>query len=114
MQAIGSKSAANSVSSAVKSRTCDLARPTITLSNVASSGKIKVSWAKVSGAAKYKVYRSTSKSGTYTLLKTVTGTSYTDTTAKANKGYYYKVVAVYSKSDANSAYSTAKYIKTAK
>ena len=49
--------------------------PVIDSVNVASSGKIKVEWDAVTGAAKYKVYRGTSLSGKYTLQKTVTATS---------------------------------------
>ena len=103
-----SKSAANSAASEVKSRTCDLPRPKISVSNVASSGKIKVSWEAIDGAAKYEVYRATSKDGTYTLVKTTTGTSYTNSGAKAGETYYYKVKALASKSAADSAYSEVK------
>ena len=90
-------------------RTCDLAQPVITTKNVSSSGKIKVSWNKIDGAKEYKVYRATSKNGTYKLMKTTTGTSYTNTSAVAGKTYYYKVMAVHSNSAANSAYSGSKY-----
>lgn len=69
--------------------------PYVKVTNVADSGKIKLSWDKVSGAVKYKVYRATSKNGDYSLYKTVTGTSYTDTSAKKGKTYYYYVIAVY-------------------
>jgi len=60
---------------------------------------------------KYNVLRSTSKNGSYSKVATVTGRSYVDTAAKAGKTYYYKVVAVYSKTDANSAKSAAVSIK---
>ena len=99
---------ANSAYSAIKSRMCDLAQPSLTLSNVASSGKIKVAWEKVDGAVSYKVYRAASKSGTYTLVKTTTSKSYTDSTAEAGKTYYYKVRALHENTDANSAYSAIK------
>ena len=108
VRAIGTKSAANSSYSEIKSRTCDLARTTVTLSNVASTGKIKVSWSKVSGAAKYKVYRATSEFGTYSLKKTTTSKTWTDTNTTAGKTYYYKVIAVHKKSAANSADSVIK------
>lgn len=90
------------------SRVCCCARPEITVSNDSATGKVVVSWKSVSGAASYKVCRSDSKDGKYEALKTVTGTSYTNTTAEAGKKYYYKVVAVASNSEANSAYSTYK------
>ena len=106
VKAIASKSTADSAFSDVASKMCDLAQPSIALSNVTSSGKIKVSWGKVTGAAKYEVWRATSKTGTYKRLTTTTKTSYTDTAATAGKTYYYKVRAVHSKADANSAYSS--------
>ena len=110
VEAVHKKSAANSAKSAYVSRTCDLARPTITVK--LSGGKPKISWAKVDGAVKYKVYRSTSLNGNYSIMKTVTGTSYVNSNAKAGKTYYYKVVAVHTNIAANSDYSTAKYIKS--
>lgn len=109
VKAIAETSAANSAYSEIKSRTCDLARPEVTLSNVASSGKIKVSWKKIDGAVEYEVYRATSKDGTYKVVKTTTSTSYTDKDAKAGKTYYYKVKAIAKKSAADSAYSNVKY-----
>ena len=106
--AVHSNSAANSTYSEIKSRTCDLPRTVVTASNVASSGKIKLTWKKIDGAAQYKVYRATSKTGEYTLMKTTTETSYTNTSAVAGKAYYYKVVAVHANSAANSTYSEVK------
>ena len=55
---------------------------------------VKVSWSKVTGAEEYIVYRKTSSATKWTTLKTVTGTSYTDTTAKSGTTYYYSVKAV--------------------
>ena len=110
VKAIASKSAADSAYSEVKSRTCDLARPTVSVA--LSSGKPKVSWKKVDGAVEYKVYRATSKTGTYSLVKTTTSLSFKNTSATAGKTYYYKVIAVASKSAANSAYSSVVSIKS--
>lgn len=59
----------------------------------ASVGKIKISWSAVTGAARYEIYRSTSKNGTYKLIGTSKKTSYTDKNASVNKCYYYKVKA---------------------
>ena len=91
--------------SSIVSRTCDLPRPEVTVTNVASSGKIKLTWKKIDGAVKYEIYRATSKDGTYTKLSTVTGTSLTNTSTTAGKTYYYKVRAIHATSAANSAYS---------
>ena len=93
------------------SRLCDLEQPKIKLAIVASSGKPKVTWDAVDGAVKYEVYRSTSgKTGTYKKMYTTAGTSYTNTSATAGNKYYYKVRAVHSNTNANSAYTDAKYV----
>lgn len=89
----------------IKTFKIKLKTPSVKATTVASSGKIKVSWASVYKASKYKVYRATSKNGTYKLLKTTTAKSYTDTSAVAEKTYYYKVMAVYS---SNTALNSAK------
>ena len=88
--------------------TAKLPRPTVTLSAVAESGKIKVTWEKLDGASSYRVYRSTDNSS-WKLLKKTTARSYTDTSAAAGTKYYYKVMAVLgSNTDGNSAYSSAR------
>ena len=97
-----------SVKSNVVSRTCDLAQPTITVSNRASDGAITIKWEKIEGATKYEVYRATSKSGEYKKIGTTTKTTYNNTSGTAGKTYYYKVRAVCGVSDASSAYSEIK------
>ena len=77
--------------------------PVVKIGNSATSGKPMLTWNAVSGATSYKVYRATSQNGTYSLLGTVTATSYTNTGAKAGVTYYYKVKAVNSAGE--SAYS---------
>ena len=108
VMAVAAKTAANSAYSAVASCTCDLPRPMVTTANAASTGYPVLTWEAVEGAVSYKVYRSTSKDGTYSLTKTTTDTSYTNTSAKPGNVYYYKVMAVAQKSAANSAYSSIK------
>lgn len=71
-----------------------LQAPKITISTVASSGKVKINWKKVDGASNYKVYQSSSKNGKYSLVKTVSKTNWTNSSAKAGKKYYYYVKAV--------------------
>ena len=63
-----------------------------------------VSYKKVSGADKYKIYRKTAK-GKYKLIKTTNKSSYKDKGLKSKKTYYYKVKAVGKKlkSDASNA-----------
>lgn len=106
----------NSEYSKIVSRTVDLPRPVVTLSNLASSGNIKISWKAVKGATKYEVSRATSSGGTYKVIKTTTAKSYTDTTAATGKKYYYKVKALHKNAEVNSANSTYKsaYKKLAK
>lgn len=58
------------------------------------NGQYRLYWTKTTNTEKYKVYRATSKSGKYKLLKTTTKCNYTDTSAKKGKRYYYKVRAV--------------------
>lgn len=58
------------------------------------SSYITVSWNSVSGASKYKVYRATSASGSYTSIATEFGTSHQDMNASSGTTYYYKVTAV--------------------
>ncbi|MBQ5783057.1 MAG: leucine-rich repeat protein, partial [Oscillospiraceae bacterium] len=93
--------------SAVAARTCDLPQPVVTATNIASTGKIQLKWNAIEGAKEYKIYRSTSKTGTYKLLKTTTSTSLKNTSVNAGETYWYKVKAVHSNSSATSAYSTA-------
>lgn len=103
-----SNSNGNSSYSGLVGRTTDLARPVVKTSNNAKTGKIVLSWKKISGAAGYKIYRSTSSDGTYKLIKTVTDATvltYTDSSGTAGVKYYYKVMAIHDDTGANSAYS---------
>jgi fibronectin type 3 domain-containing protein len=59
----------------------------------AADAQVTVSWAAVSEAESYNVYRSTSQTGAYTKVGASTTTSYVDTVAAAGT-YYYKASAV--------------------
>ena len=78
------------------------AAPTVTMT-YSDSGKPKLTWSAVSGAASYRVYRSESRGTGYSLLGTTTATSYVNTGAAVGKTYYYRVKAV--NSAGTSAYS---------
>ena len=78
------------------------AAPTVTMT-YSDSGKPKLTWSAVSGAASYRVYRSESRGTGYSLLGTATSTSYVNTGAAVGKTYYYRVKAV--NSAGTSAYS---------
>ena len=107
----GTNTGAHSAYSSIVTRTCDLAQPTLTV-ELNSKGQPVLTWSKVEGATKYQVYRATSKNGTYSLIYTTTsGTSVTNkSNLVAGTTYYYKVIAIHSKSAANSAYSAIKSI----
>ncbi|NHC41054.1 hypothetical protein G6549_13850 [Bacillus sp. MM2020_1] len=55
--------------------------------------KLKVSWSKVTGVAGYEVYRATSKTGTYSKVASLNGStlSYVNGSLKTNTTYYYKI-----------------------
>ena len=71
-----------------------LTAPALTASNKRTTGKPYLKWDKVDGAAKYEVYRATSKNGEFTRLWSGSGTALTNGSAKAGTTYYYKVRAV--------------------
>lgn len=92
--------------SSVVYRTCDCAAPVVKGGNNASTGKVTLTWDKVSGAKEYVGYRANYSNGTYTKMFTTKNTSYTNTTANAGYTYYYKVKAIsYKTAYADSAMS---------
>lgn len=92
--------------SSVVYRTCDCAAPVVKGGNNAATGKVTLTWDKVSGAKEYVVYRANYSNGTYTKMFTTKNTSYTNTTANAGYTYYYKVKAIsYKTAYADSAMS---------
>ena len=70
------------------------AAPRVTIGNSSASGKPRLTWAAVDGAAKYEIYRSTQQSTGFTLLGTTTSTNYVNTGAAVGTTYYYKVRAL--------------------
>ncbi len=98
--------------STAKSITTTLAKPTVKITT--SNGKPKLTWSKVTGADKYYIYRSTDGK-TFKYYTSTTKLTYTNTGAKKNTKYYYKVKSICSSSTAaNSAYSTVVSIKATK
>jgi len=67
--------------------------PSSVTATATSSNSITVSWNSVSGATGYKIYRSSSSSGTFTEVGTSTTTSYINTGLAASTTYYYRVAA---------------------
>ncbi|MCD7788139.1 MAG: hypothetical protein LUH59_04335 [Firmicutes bacterium] len=79
----------SSLTSARTAKSSATPSPSIT---ILSSTSVKISWSSIDGATYYSVYRtSSSANGTYTLLKTTSSTTYTDTTCVEGEHYYYKV-----------------------
>ena len=62
--------------------------------NVATTGKVELSWTAYNGATKYYVYRSTDKATGFEYIGRTTMLSYIDETGVAGTLYYYKVKAV--------------------
>ncbi len=86
-----------------------LDNPTMKTPSSTKSG-VKLTWTKTGGAQGYMVYRKT-EGGSYSRIATVKGSAkvtYTDSSAKKGKKYYYKVKAYYSKT--YSAYSNTKSV----
>ena len=82
----------------------------------ASYNSNKVTWSKVSGASGYVIYRSTSKDGTYSALKTIASgntVSFTDSSLTTGKTYYYKVRA-YRTVNGKKVYSSYSSVVSAK
>ena len=109
VKAIHENTEADSAFSAVGSHICKLPSPSgLTTSNVVKTGKIQLKWEAVDGAAKYAVYRSTTgEEGSFTFLANSSKTTFTNSNAIAGNTYWYKVMAVHSNAEANSALSAA-------
>lgn len=94
--------------SKVVSVTATCAKPRLT-GKIGTEGKPVLSWNEVESADGYAIYRSTSKSKGYKRIGETEDLTYTDTTAKKNKTYYYKIVALAGDTQsAQSAYSKLK------
>ena len=101
-----------SANSNTKSLMTTLAKPTVSITT--SNGMPKITWKAVTGADKYYVYRSTDGKN-FSYYDSTTKLSYTNTGAKKNTKYYYKVKAICSaNTNANSAYSAVVSIKATK
>ena len=91
--------------SAPVSGNSQLAAPYVTAENIPATGKIKLTWKAVNGAAKYEIYRATNPDGPYSKMSPTTGTAYTSVSITPGITYYYRVRAV-AKDGTVSAYHT--------
>lgn len=65
------------------------------LAGVQQGRSAALDWSSTAGATKYKVMRSSSANGTYTTLSSsLTDSSFVDSSAKAGRSWYYRVVAL--------------------
>ena len=95
-----------------------MAKPQLKKAYVSGGKKIKVTWKRDSKADGYYIYRATSKKGTYKKVKTITKNktvSWSDTSIKTGKTYYYKIRSFVKASTGtkSSSYSTVFSVKTA-
>ena len=65
--------------------------PTLFSATAASTSQVNLSWAPVTGATSYEIFRATSVSGGYSLLMTTSNTTHADLAVSANTTYLYKV-----------------------
>ena len=89
--------------------------PSISLAR-GGNKRVKIYWGKIANAAGYKIYYSTSKTGTYSLVKTITSqdtVKYVKTGLVQNQTYYFKMTA-YNKANGIVAESTYSNIVSAK
>jgi len=70
-----------------------LTAPTGIITTTATYNSVSLSWNLVTGAAGYRIYRSTSSTGTYTYVGSSTTTFFTNTGLSLSTTYYYKVAA---------------------
>ncbi|HHV65407.1 MAG TPA: hypothetical protein GXX46_10105 [Peptococcaceae bacterium] len=84
-------------SSSVSATTFSNAAPSIPTNleaNPLSSSQIELTWSAASRATSYEIYRSTSYSGTYSKIATVSTTYYTNSGLSAGTTYYYQIRAI--------------------
>ncbi len=91
--------------SEIVSRLTTLPQMTFSVGTDEETGKITLAWEKMKSAKKYTIARSDNGTGGWENIKTTSSTSFTDKTAEGGKTYYYRVMAVASKTDANSIWS---------
>ena len=89
----------NSAFSTVVSRTCDCGQIFDCETSYNTDGKVVFNWGFRKGTTGYRIYRSGYQNGTYKLIGETKSNTFTDKTASAGYYYYYKIVAVSSRSN---------------
>jgi fibronectin type 3 domain-containing protein len=104
----------SALSAGYKSAAPRLATPSIT--TTPGTDRIKVAWKAVAGAQGYRIYRKTSATGSYSLVKIVTSgatTSWTQYGLVTGRAYYY-VIRAYRVVDGTTQYSFLSNVSAAK
>ncbi len=113
VMAVAANVEANSAYSEIRTLTCDLPRPEVSIT-LSGGGNPKLIWNAVDGAVRYRIYRAASQNGEFTLYYTTDKLTFINSNVEKGKTYYYKVVAVAENSEANSAFSAVVSIKAGK
>jgi fibronectin type 3 domain-containing protein len=87
---VGAKKVYSNYSSVVNSKPVPSVPANFAVSR-ASSTSLKATWGSVAGASGYELYRATSSTGTYSLVKGTTTLYYTNSKLTTGKTYYFKV-----------------------
>ncbi len=87
--------------------------PTLTVSTAKGYNSIQLNWTKVWGASGYHIYRSTSETSGYELIKTTAFLNFTNIGLTDNKTYYYKVRA-YINTSSGKSYGGYSEVRSAK
>lgn len=66
-------------------------KPSTISAKAKSDSSIEITWSKVDGVKKYKVYRATSKNGSYKYIGATSNTNYVDKGLESGTTYYYRV-----------------------
>jgi fibronectin type 3 domain-containing protein len=91
----GNSAGYSSYSSVASAKTdAALSAPGTLTKGIVTDSSITISWQAASGALSYKIYLSTSQSGTYAMYGTATGTQYTLNGLTSGTTYYIKVTAI--------------------
>ena len=94
------------------------APPTPKITKITAKKKaLTLKWKKIKGVKGYKIYRSTSRNGSYSLVKTITKAKtvkWKNKKLQKKKTYYYKIVSykIVSGRSIDSSYSAVKHKKT--
>src|SRR5207237_812703 len=90
INSVGTSSPSNTASATTSSPSSP-ATPTGVTATPTSSSSILVSWTASAGAAWYGVFSSTSSSGPFVMIGSLSVTSFTNTSLSPNTTYYYEV-----------------------